>query len=290
MAEVLQYIESVCPECLERIPGHLVKNGDEVQLHKNCYEHGPFSTTVWRGAPSFESWFRPKLPYYGGERQQAGRGCPYDCGLCEHHTQRTCSALVEITSRCNLQCPVCFADSGGAEEDPDLDSLRVMFDSIMAQTGGCNLQLSGGEPTVRKDLVEIVRLARSCGFHFVQLNTNGLELAKDPELARQLKEAGLSSVFLQFDCVDDSSYERLRGKPLFVVKSKAIENLSVAGLGIVLVPTVVKGVNERHLWDIVQFGLKRQPHVRGVHFQPISYFGRYPEEFTPEHVTLPEIM
>ncbi|MFT5700080.1 MAG: putative radical SAM superfamily Fe-S cluster-containing enzyme [Desulforhopalus sp.] len=290
MSEVLQHIKSVCPECLERIPGQLVRNGDAVELVKSCFEHGPFTTTVWKGEPSFETWFRPKIPYLGGERQRVGKGCPYDCGLCEHHTQRTCTTLVEITSRCNLQCPVCFADSGGTEPDPDLESLSRMFENIMVQTGGCNLQLSGGEPTVRKDLVQIVRLAKEAGFDFIQLNTNGLALARDPGLAPQLKAAGLSSVFLQFDGVDDGPFVALRGQSLFETKCQAIEHISAAGIGIVLVPTLVRGVNTDHLWDIVRFGLEGQPHVRGVHFQPISYFGRFPEEFIPDHVTLPEIM
>lgn len=290
MTDVVHGVESVCPECLKRISGKLVQYGDRVQLEKSCPEHGAFSTTVWKGEPSFNSWFRPKLPYLGGERQQTGQGCPYDCGLCENHTQRTCTALVEITSRCNLQCPVCFADSGGSDPDLDLETLSHMFTNIVAQTGGCNLQLSGGEPTVRKDLAQIVRLAREAGVDFVQLNTNGLALADDPELALQLKEAGLSSVFLQFDGVDDQVFEALRGRSLFDTKCQAIDNLCGAGVGIVLVPTVVRGLNSDQLWDIVRFGLDRQPHVRGVHFQPISYFGRFPEEFTPDHVTLPEIM
>lgn len=290
MSEFIQNVESVCPECLKRLTGQLVRSGDEIIMEKNCFEHGSFSTAVWKGEPSFESWYRPKFPYFGGERQQTGKGCPYDCGLCEHHTQRTCTALVEITSRCNLQCPVCFADSGGTEPDVDLETLAQMFESIVAQTGGCNLQLSGGEPTVRKDLALIVRMAREAGIDFVQLNTNGLALARDPGLATELKKAGLSSVFLQFDGVDDDAFFALRGQPLFEVKCQAIEHLSAAGIGIVLVPTVVRGVNDHQLWDIVRFGLDRQPHVRGVHFQPISYFGRFPEEFTPDHVTLPEIM
>ena len=290
MTEVVQTVESVCPECLQRISGKLVRYKDRVQLEKSCLEHGFFSSTVWTGEPSFESWFRPKLPYFGGERQQTGQGCPYDCGLCENHTQRTCTALVEITSRCNLQCPVCFADSGGSEADPELETLRRMFANIMQQTGGCNLQLSGGEPTVRKDLVQVVRLAKEAGIDFVQLNTNGLVLSQDPELSLQLKDAGLSSAFLQFDGVDDQVCNELRGRSLFENKCLAIDNLSAAGVGIVLVPTVVRGVNNDQLWDIVRFGLDRQPYVRGIHFQPMSYFGRFPREFTPDHVTLPEIM
>lgn len=290
MTEVLQKIESVCPECLVRIVGDLVSDKDLVKLEKTCPEHGFFSTVVWRGEPSFTSWFRPKIPYFGGDRQPAGKGCPYDCGLCESHTQRTCTALVEITSRCNLQCPVCFADSGGTEPDLDLNTLIRMFANIVETTGGCNVQLSGGEPTVRKDLVQIVRLARQAGIEFVQLNSNGLALASDSGLAERLKEAGLSSVFLQFDGVDDRVFNAIRGRALAEIKKRAIDNLCAAGIGIVLVPTVVRGINDSQLWDIIRFGLDHQPHVRGVHFQPMSYFGRFPKEFTPDHVTLPEIM
>lgn len=287
---VLHKTESVCPVCLKRIQADLVRQDSRVLLQKDCPEHGSFSTVVWNGEPSFSNWYRPKIPYYGGLREVLHKGCPFDCGLCEHHTQRTCTALVEITSRCNLNCPVCFADSGGYSIDPDIETIASMFDSIMHRTGGCNLQISGGEPTVRTDLAAIVERAVSSGFSFVQLNTNGIELADDPKLASRLGESGLSSVFLQFDGVNDTVYNAIRGKTLWKTKQRAIENLAVAGIGVVLVPTVVKGVNDHQLWDLVQFGLSNLPHIRGVHFQPMAYFGRYPSTFTPDHVTLPEIM
>lgn len=289
-ADILRQVESVCPVCLKRISGQLVRTVDRVQLEKNCPEHGNFATTVWQGEPDFSSWFRPKLPYYGGERQASGKGCPFDCGLCENHTQRTCTTLVEITSRCNLNCPVCFADSGGVASDPDLSTLIRMFASVMATTGGCNLQISGGEPTVRDDLPRIVGLAREAGFTFIQLNTNGIRLAESPQLALRLRDEGLSSVFLQFDGVHDAVFRTLRGREFFAGKCRAIDNLAAAGIGIVLVPTIVRDVNTNQLWDIVRFGLQRQPHVRGVHFQPMSYFGRFPNDFVPDHVTLPEVM
>ena len=290
MTRVVGTVGSVCPECLGRIEGRLVEEGGRVRLVKRCPEHGEFSTVVWRGEPAFSSWARPKIPFGGGPREAVGQGCPYDCGLCARHNQRTCTALVEVTSRCNLGCPVCFADSGGTGRDLDHDTLARMFDQIMARTGGCNLQLSGGEPTVRGDLPQIVALARRAGFGFVQLNTNGLRLAEDPGLAVELSGAGLSSIFLQFDGVRDEVYRTLRGRDLFETKVRAVDNASGAGLGIVLVPTVARGVNTDQLWDMVRFGLDRQPFVRGVHFQPMSYFGRYPAGFTPDHVTLPELM
>jgi 7,8-dihydro-6-hydroxymethylpterin dimethyltransferase len=290
MTEILQQIESVCPECLERLTGYLVRYGDCVRLEKTCAEHGGFAATVWSGEPAFTSWVRPKIPFYGGERKPSDLGCPLDCGLCERHTQRTCTALVEVTSRCNLNCPVCFADSGGSAPDPDPATLDHMFARIMARTGGCNLQLSGGEPTVRADLPRIIRSARAAGFTFIQLNTNGILLAEDSDLAPRLRDAGLSSVFLQFDGVHDEVFATLRGRKLFDCKCRAIDNLTKAGLAIVLVPTIMRGVNTDQVWDIVRFGLDHQPHVRGVHFQPISYFGRFPSGFAPVHVTLPELM
>jgi uncharacterized radical SAM superfamily Fe-S cluster-containing enzyme len=287
---VVGRVGSVCPECLERIEAELVEEGGVVRMVKRCPEHGEFTAVVWRGEPAFSSWVRPKIPFGGGPREAVGKGCPYDCGLCARHSQRTCTALVEITTRCNLGCPVCFADSSGAGEDLEHETLARMFDQVMQRTGGCNLQLSGGEPTVRADLPEIVAMARRAGFGFVQLNTNGLRLAEDPELAGVLAGAGLSSIFLQFDGVRDEVYRTLRGRDLLELKGRAIDNASAAGLGIVLVPVVARGVNTDQLWDIVRYGLDRQPFVRGVHFQPMSYFGRYPQGFTPDHVTLPEIM
>jgi len=290
MSRVVGAVGSVCPECLKRVEAVLIEDDGCVRMVKRCPEHGEFSSVVWRGEPAFSSWVRPKIPFAGGPRESVGKGCPYDCGLCARHAQRTCTALVEITTRCNLGCPVCFAGSGKAGSDLDHATLTRMFDQVMRRTGGCNLQLSGGEPTVRDDLESIVHLARQAGFGFVQLNTNGLCLADDPGLAKKLALAGLSSVFLQFDGVRDEVYHLLRGRDLLDIKKKAIANAAEAGLGIVLVPTVARGVNVDQLWDIVRFGLECQPHVRGVHFQPMSHFGRYPKDFTPEHVTLPELM
>ncbi len=281
---------SICPVCLQQIEGRIQQRGSETILAKTCLEHGAFTATIWRGEPNFTGWQRPKTPYRGGWRQTTPhRGCPYDCGLCTAHTQRTCTALIEITSCCNLRCPVCFADAGVGSH-LSVATIETMLERIHQQTGGCNLQLSGGEPSLHPQLPAIIRLAAEKGFDFIQLNTNGLRLAEDRNFCFALKEAGLSSVFLQFDGLDDTIYRQLRGTPLLARKIDAIANLSQADIGIVLVPTLVAGINDHQLWDIVCLGLDNQPHVRGVHFQPISYFGRYPEGFMPHRLTLPELM
>jgi 7,8-dihydro-6-hydroxymethylpterin dimethyltransferase len=295
---VLSHTESVCPECLARIPAQRVACGEDVYLRKTCADHGDFSAVIWRGQPAFASWTRPKLPSHP-ETPFTGveRGCPYDCGLCPDHRQQSCCILLEVTPRCDLSCPVCFADAGGrstagrAVPDPALSTIEGWYCRLLDAGGPFNVQLSGGEPCLRDDLPQIVALGRSLGFTFFQLNTNGLRLARDPDYLRRLVDAGLSTVFLQFDGTRDAIHARLRGRALADQKQAAIENCSEQGVGVVLVPTLVPGINVDDIGAIIEFALQYAPAVRGVHFQPISYFGRYPAApLDSDRITLPEII
>ena len=169
--------------------------------------------------------------------------------------------------------------------------MKAAIDDIVRQRGPVLLQLSGGEPTLRDDLPELVRYAKSAGCSYVQLNTNGIRLAREPDFTRRLAEAGLDIVFLQFDGVNEEIYRYLRGKPLLEVKKQAISVCGKLGLGVTLVPTVVRGINDSNLGELVAFARENVPAVRGIHFQPVSYFGRYPDD--PEagqRYTLDELM
>ena len=290
---VLSRTESLCPACLKIIPAFRVKDGRDVYLEKRCDVHGIFDTVIWRGNPAFETWTRPKLPVRPPVcYADIAKGCPFDCGLCDAHRQITCTALLEVTGRCNLACPYCFAAAGNAPKpDPALEVIQFWFDRVKNAAPSCNIQLSGGEPTVRNDLPQIIEMGRRRGFAFIQLNTNGLRLAQEEGYARRLKDAGLSSVFLQFDGVSDDVYLRLRGRGLLAEKRLAITRCADAGLGIVLVPMVVPGVNVQELGAILDFGVKASPTVRGIHLQPVSYFGRRPAlPQNQDRITLPEIL
>jgi uncharacterized radical SAM superfamily Fe-S cluster-containing enzyme len=288
---VLYETESLCPHCMGRIKAHAVRRGDSVYLEKECGEHGPFSTVIWRGSPEIENWRIDKIhsapPGYNFKEE---KGCPFDCGLCDDHRQHTCTMLLEVTKRCNLKCNVCFADSGGMSVDPDLDKIRCFYKRALEQGGPYNVQLSGGEPTVRDDLPEIVRIGKECGFEFIQVNTNGIRIAEDEAYVGELRSAGLNSIFLQFDGLSDEIYKKLRGRELFEIKKKAIENCRKYNIGVVLVPVLF----EENLNDtvrIIDFALENIDVVRGVHFQPISFFGRYSEDMEyNKRITLPEIM
>jgi len=284
---------SVCPVCLAPIPARHETMDDDTYLIKTCPTHGEFKTIVWRGLPGFREWSRTKVPSQPKTPfTEVDQGCPMDCGLCDAHRQHTCTAVFEITWRCDLGCPVCFASSGKlAPADPTQEEFDRLLDRVKLASGFCNIQLSGGEPTMRKDLADLIRMAKDKGFPFVQLNTNGLRLGRKSGYAETLAKAGLDSVFLQFDGTEDAIYTALRGKALLKDKLAAIENLAGAGVGIVLVPTVVPGINDHNLGAVVDLAAQNSPGVRGVHFQPVSYFGRYPKAPADvQRITLPELM
>lgn len=227
MAQIIGYTESVCPQCLQRIKASRVVKEDGIYLEKVCPEHGAFSTLIWHGdAESYHRW---------GAHQQAAvqadllpqravteQGCPYDCGLCAEHKQQMCCVLLELTSRCDLHCSVCFAAAGTETTDPTLAEIGRWLEALLAAGGPFNIQLSGGEPTLRDDLPEVIALGKEKGFPFFQLNTNGLRLASDEVYVRRLAEAGLDTVFLQFDGVTERPYQKLRGRALLAEKMQAI--------------------------------------------------------------------
>lgn len=289
--------ESLCPVCLRRVPALRIAERDAAFLEKHCPEHGPFRTVIWRGHPALKDWCRPKIPATPPfPAASVDKGCPFDCGLCPDHRQHTCTALLEVTRRCNLHCRYCFAESGpepkfDPKPDPDLKTIRLWYQQVQAAGGRCNIQLSGGEPTVRNDLPDLIETGREAGFRFIQLNTNGLRIARESGYARQLKNAGLASVFLQFDGITDDTCIALRGRPLVDIKKQAVERCAQAGLGVVLVPTLIPGVNTDEIGGILKYAISGAPTVRGVHFQPVSYFGRYPRNPSDsDRLTLPEIM
>ena len=271
LPEEMRHTYSVCPVCLKRVPAKREERDGQIYLVKTCPDHGTFSSVIWRNKRKFADW-RGERPAVG---ENENLNCPAGCGLCAEHRRATCCTLLEITARCNMNCTFCFAEPDGAQ-DPSLDTVKRWIDDL-TDPGKTLLQLSGGEPTVRDDLPEIVAYAKQVGCKYVQLNSNGLRLAEDEAFVKRLADAGLSFVFMQFDGVDDVVYEKLRRRPMLGVKKRAIEQCGRYGIGVTLVPVIVPGVNTEQIGDIIRFAIQRSPYVRGVHFQPVSYFGRIPE-------------
>lgn len=294
MEQAFAQTVSICPVCLKTIDAYKTVGDDGfIYLEKKCPEHGSFRTLIWEGnLASYQAWDRVpsgKITPQGAHPVQ--KGCPYDCGLCEDHERDGCCVLLELTNRCNLHCPVCFASAGEqTAQDLSLEEISAQYDMLRQHGGPFNIQLSGGEPTMRDDLDAVIALGRQKGFTFFQLNTNGIRIAKEEGYAAHLAQIGVSCVFLQFDGLDDAVYQTLRGCALKDTKLLAIRRCREAGLPVVLVPTIAPGVNDHALGEILQFALKHAPYIRGVHIQPISYFGRC--SLTPPNarLTIPRIL
>jgi len=287
--EVIKETKSLCPVCLDPIQAKLVTDGSSVYVDKVCAVHGRFLALISSDAERYLA--SPKLAHkitpFTKPATESKRGCPLDCGLCPTHKQHTCLAILEITGNCNLCCPICLASSqanGGFMLT--MDEFKDALISLLAYEGRATpLQLSGGEPTIHPDLIDFIAEARRLSFKYVEINTNGIALAKKPELAKIYAETGLNGIYLQFDGVSDDVYRRLRGVDLLKIKEEAIYNAKKAGLNVVLAVTAVKGINDHQLWEIVRYGLKRG--VNGVNFQPFAMQGRYPNnQFNPlERIT-----
>jgi len=288
--------QSICAICGRAIPARYVCKSEKIYMEKHCPEHGDSRVLASEFTTDFDAWFAsesvtapPLVSLTKGARGVFSDGtintnCPAHCGPCENHLMSACCVLVNVTSRCNQRCPYCFADANGGTtnvgDDPSLSEISQWLDRLigLGEERKFNIQLSGGEPAVRADLSEIVKLCADKGFEYIQLNTNGRRLAESEIYVKTLKNAGLSTVFLQFDGVDDAVYERLRGESLFAVKKAAIENCASAGLPVTLVPTILKSVNLSSIGGIIGYMLENLHVVKGVHFQPAGFFGRRPDK------------
>ena len=295
MEQIIGYTQSLCPKCMSRIPAVRVEEDGNIYLKKECSVHGSFKVIIWRGdAKSYRGWEQfgndgcpPANPLTSTKK-----GCPFDCGLCPSHEVNACTMVMEVTSKCNLACPICFADSGnGLAKEPDIDTLKEMFKTVLETVGPCTIQLSGGEPTLRDDLPEIVALGREMGFDHILLNTNGIRIAKDNEYLHKLKDSGLSAVYLQFDGISDDVYRFIRGKNLLKMKVRAIDSCAKERIGVVLVPVLIPKINVHQVGDIFRFAKDRIPYIKGIHFQPISYMGRYPDmQLDKDRITIPDVL
>jgi len=285
--------QSLCPECLALVPAKIVERGGRVYFRKRCPTHGPREDFVCSDVRWFDrtdTSLPGKLPVSFGV--EPSRGCPFDCGLCTEHEQHTCLGLLEITSACNLECPMCFAGSGPGGAHLSVEDCQRAIDRLVEVEGQPEiLQLSGGEPTIHPQFMEIFEYACRLPIDIVMINTNGIRLARDPRFLEQVVQwRHRAEIYLQFDGFDEDTSTSLRGESLVETKLQAIERLGEAGLRTILVATLQPGVNEHELGRLVQFGLER-PWITGVSFQPATYTGRYvlPEQLE-RRITFPDVI
>jgi len=288
---------SLCPECGKSLEAEVYEEDGKVFIKKTCDEHGEFVNTYWGDYELYNraDKFIPSVTSVENPSVEDLTNCPNNCGLCSKHETSTVLGLIDVTNRCNLRCPVCFANAAAAgyKYEPSQDEIRQMLRNLRdLKPHPCPaIQYAGGEPTVRKDIVELVAMAKEEGFTHVQIATNGLRLARKEELAKDLKAAGCNTIYLAFDGVTPEPYINNRGKDLLPYKLDAIENCRKAGLGVVLVPTLIKGINDHQVGEIIKFAFDNNDIVYGVNFQPVSFAGRTPaDEVEEQRITIPDFV
>ncbi len=285
--------QSLCPECLTLVTAKIIARDGRVYFQKRCPTHGTredFVCSDVREYDRMEFSLEGKLPAQFGTTPD--RGCPYDCGLCTEHEQHTCVGLVEITSSCNLSCPMCYASSGPGGKHLSFEECRQAIDRLVEVEGRPEvLQLSGGEPTIHPEFLRILEYGCGQAIDLVMINSNGIRFAHDPEFTAMVaRSRHRLEVYLQFDGFSDDTSRRLRGESLVETKLRAIDALGKHGVRVILVTTLQPGVNEHEIGAIVKFGLER-PWITGVSFQPATYSGRHvlPSDLE-RRITFPDVV
>ena len=294
----LKETKSICPECHNVLPARIFEDNGMVMMSKTCPVHGGYEDVYWS---DFEQWNRVKSYSSVGDglenpRTEISRGCPFDCGICPNHKSHTILSIIDVTNRCNLKCPICFANASAAGYvyQPSFEQICRMIDNLTANrpVSVKALQLSGGEPTLRDDLPDIISYAHSAGIHHVEVNTNGIRIANDPDFLDRVMESYVSSFYLQFDGVTNEPYKVTRGLDLMPTKLKAIDNLRARGHdSTILVVTLVRGVNDDQLGRIINFAASNHDTIRCVNVQPVSITGRIDRNKLADYrITIPDFM
>ena len=269
---------SMCETCHALVPAKICIEGDDVFYEKRCKQHGVQTTRI-SSDQRFYRWQRDFLK--PGDRPEAPQtrtefGCPYDCGLCPDHEQHSCMAIVEINDVCDLTCPVCFAESSPKRtNNQSLKTIEKMFDALVVSEVEPDLvQISGGEPLLHPQILDVIRLAKTKPIRHLMINTNGIRLAQDEAFVAELAElkTGLE-IYLQFDSLRPEALKTIRGADLTRIRWQALEKLERHNISTTLVCVVKNGVNDDEMGDLVQHALQWRC-VRGVNFQPIQDTGR----------------
>ena len=201
---------------------------------------------------------------------------PLEFGKFSDHQHPPLMAMVEITNRCNMACPICFTRASATAGDVSLAEIRIRIDNLVQIAGPIPIQISGGEPTLHPELPAVIAYARSLGFKNIELVTNGIRLSREPEYLFSLVDNGLSAVYLQFDGLNRDTFITLRGRDMSKVRADSIAAIRKARICCTLAVAVTRGVNDTEIGDIVRFGIENIDTVRAINFQSAARFtGRF---------------
>ena len=289
--------DSLCPKCVREarqeivdgkkdvsilltekvgeIKATILERDGKIMMVKDCPVHGHFEDVMSTDAV----FYRHLEESFPGRDIRAHN----DAKLHNHGSStvlhgRGAVLTVDLTNRCNMMCDPCFTDANqvGFVHEMGWEEIKQVLDNAITvkPKRQMSVQFSGGEPTLSPYFLDAIRYCKQVGFNSVQAATNGIEFAKSPEFCREAAAAGLRYVYLQFDGIGNAPNSHRHVGNLFDVKLRAIENLYAAGVDIVLVITLINGVNNEQVGRIIEFALDNPKKISFLSFQPVSFTGR----------------
>ena len=277
-------VETLCPQCGAILLGRYYLADGKVLAEKTCPEHGYFRDCINSDGRLYlkaSHWSFEEGPGQQFPQVRDAHHCPSNCGYCNQHISSGLLCQIDLTNRCNLGCPVCFANANdpGRVSEPSFEQVVELLQQLrdLRPIPATAIQFTGGEPTLHPEFERIVAQAISMGFSHVQVATNGLKLAQK-EFAKSCAKAGLHTIYLQFDGGGEEVYRTMRNRDLWQEKLECIENCRENKIKVYLVPTIIKGTNDDQVGKILQFAIENIDVVSGISYQPVCFTGRIDQE------------
>ena len=298
--KLIRWTSSLCPYCFRILPAAIVERNGTLYIRRECPEHGIIEEVYYGDSELYRRFM--KFDFVGRGPQHVytplSAPCPLSCGLCPLHKSHTVLLNIVLTNRCDLSCWYCFfyEERAGFVYEPTLDQIRFMIRSLKKQPGIVPaVQLTGGEPTLREDLVDIIKMLKEEGVRHIQLNTTGIRFLtlyledhqKGLDYVREVRKAGVNTVYMSFDGVTPRSNPKNHWEAPHILEIFSKGSMT----SVVLVPTLLRTVNDDEIGLIIKFAATNMDVVRGVNIQPVSLVGMMRRQERERYrITIPDVI
>jgi len=291
--QVLNQTESLCAICKRGVQAEIYERNSRIYLRKTCPEHGEKHVLISSDA----GWYHSVMKYPAELKapaivmKEVEDGCPFDCGACSAHEQTVYLPVIPITSACNLDCPICYTINKNENAyHISLEEFSQILEVMRKSDPDRKIiNLTGGEPTLHPQFLEIIELCHNAGIHRITVSTHGLSLIRNEELLEKLAELR-ARIVLSFDSFDDDINEKMLGARLLKQKMKVLDQFERYKIDTTLIPVIALGVNDHEIGDFIQLMTSRDS-IRSLEIHSMTFTGQGGVDFDPDsRITTPDIL
>ena len=248
---VLRHTESICPSCSARVKASVIERDNKIYLIKDCAQHKDINILLSDNAASYK---QIENFYFSVMKKNL----------------KIWAIEIDITFRCNMNCSICAWGNDHKEKLSDQEPSLEEIKDFIKMNKCAVVRLSGGEPTCRDDLPDIIKMIKQLKKRVI-INTNGLKIA-DRQYLLKLKKAGLDSLNITFDGFDPAVEKLIRGENYLKQKLEALKNLEELRIPTGLNIRVIQGVNEEQIPKIIDYAANNS-FIKLLSFGTLSWMG-----------------